>query len=179
MIRLTCIVSTIAVFIALVLGLQAVADGGGHDKQAAGDKHDMTKGTMTHAVYRPDDVRWHDGPASLPRGMQYAVLKGNPAEPGPFTMRLRVPADYEIPPHWHPSTENITVISGEFNLGMGDTFDPGNAEAMPAGTYAFMTPGMRHFAFTEKETVIQLHGIGPWEIHYLDRADDPRVSPGQ
>jgi quercetin dioxygenase-like cupin family protein len=126
------------------------------------------------ALHRPDTVQWSDGPPSLPAGAQFAVLEGDPGEEGFFLMRVRVPDGYRIPPHWHPKTERITVIRGTFHLGMGERFDADAAEVLPAESYGYWEAGMRHFAFASGETVVQIHGVGPWQIHYVDPADDPR-----
>jgi quercetin dioxygenase-like cupin family protein len=85
-----------------------------------------------------------------------------------------MPDGFTIPPHWHPAVEHATVISGTFNLGMGEKIDKSAAHALSGGGFAFMPPGMRHFAWTTGETVIQLHGIGPWKINYVNASDDPR-----
>jgi quercetin dioxygenase-like cupin family protein len=127
-----------------------------------------------HAMFRPDQVKWKEGPPSLPRGARFAVLEGDPAREGYFAMRLKLPSGYRIPPHTHPNVERVTVISGTFHLGMGETFDQAAAPALPAGSYSFMQPGMKHFAWAEGETEIQLATIGPWAINYLNPADDPR-----
>lgn len=126
-------------------------------------------------LYAPSEVKWKDGPGSLPAGAKFAVLEGDPAKEGPFLMRLWMPDSYKIQPHTHPKVERITVISGTFNLGMGDKFDQSATRAMPAGTYGFWPAGMQHFAWTKGETVLQLHGIGPWTITYVNPADDPRA----
>ena len=84
------------------------------------------------------------------------------------------PTGYTIQPHSHPGVEHLTVISGTFNLGMGEKFDKSGGRALGAGGFAFMPPGMKHFAWTTGETVIQLHGVGPWRINYVNAADDPR-----
>jgi len=127
-----------------------------------------------HAVIaRPNAVAWRPAPASLPAGARLAVLEGDPAQPGPFTMRLWMPAGYEIRPHYHPAIEHVTVLRGTFHVGMGERFDRNAAAALPAGTFAFLQPGVRHYAFTDAETVIQLHGVGPWKLIYVNPADDP------
>ena len=136
--------------------------------------HDDKKEAMA-AVHRPDGLKWQDGPPSLPPGAKFAVLEGDPAKPGPFVFRVKVPDGYKIPPHTHPKPERVTVISGTFNLGMGDTFDATKTEALPAGTYGTWPAGMKHFVHTKGETVVQFHGDGPWTITYLDPADDPRT----
>ncbi len=127
-----------------------------------------------HGLYRPEEVKWMDAPNALPAGAKLGVLEGDPFKEGLYTMRLRAPDAYKIPPHFHKKVEHVTVISGQFNLGMGEKFDDKAAQAMPAGTFGFLPPGMKHFAFAKGETVIQLHGMGPWEIVYVNPADDPR-----
>jgi hypothetical protein len=135
-------------------------------------------GARPHAiVVLPDAIEWGPAPAILPAGAQAAVLEGDPSKPGPFTLRLVMPANYRIPPHYHPAPEHVTVLEGAFHVGMGDTFDAAKATALPTGTFAALGPEVRHFAFTESRTVIQLHGIGPWSLVYVDPADDPRNPP--
>ena len=156
---------TLAALAVVVLLVSRVpAPSAGHD-----DKKDMA------ALHRPDDLKWQDGPPSLPPGAKFAVLEGDPAKPGPFVFRVKVPDGYKIPPHTHPKPERVTVISGTFNLGMGDKFDATKTEAMPTGTYGTWPPGMKHFVWVKGETVVQFHGDGPWTITYLDPADDPRM----
>lgn len=125
-------------------------------------------------LFTPARMSWRDGPASLPRGAQFAVLEGDPTREGPFTMRLKLPNGYRIPPHTHPKTERLTVISGTFRLGMGEKFDAKALRTIPAGSYGFWPTGMKHFVQVEGETVVQLHGMGPWQIVYVNSADDPR-----
>ena len=127
----------------------------------------------THVVVVPADVKWSDVP-SLPPGAQIAVLEGPLSEAVPFTMRLKLPANYQIPAHFHGAIEHVTVISGTFNLGMGDKLDRAATRGLPAGSAAIMPVGMRHFAWTGEETVVQVHGVGPWTITYVNPADDPR-----
>jgi len=117
---------------------------------------------------------WGTGPAALPPGAQMVVLEGNPAEAGLFTVRLKFPNNYTIAPHYHGSWEHITVISGVFHLGMGATFNTNGWNELRAGSFAAMPTGMRHFAHTVGETVVQLHGMGPWVVTYVNRGDDPR-----
>jgi ChrR Cupin-like domain len=127
-----------------------------------------------HGLLTPADIKWTEAPNALPAGAKLAVLEGNPFKPGLYTMRLSMPAGYKIPPHWHGKVEHVTVISGTLNLGMGEKFDESKGKAMPAGTFGFLPPQMKHFAWASEETVIQLHGEGPWEITYVNPSDDPR-----
>jgi hypothetical protein len=127
-----------------------------------------------HAIHRPTEIQWQDGPAALPPGAKFAVLEGDPAREGFFTLRIRMPDGFSIPPHIHPGIEHLTVISGTFNFGMGEKFDRSATREMPAGTFGFWPAGMKHFAWVKGETVVQAHGMGPWKIEYLNPADDPR-----
>lgn len=126
------------------------------------------------ALHRPDALKWQDGPPSLPPGAKIAVLEGDPTKPGPFVFRVKVPDGYKIPPHTHPKPERVTVVSGTFNLGMGDKFDATKTEALPIGTFGTWPAGMKHFVWVKGETVVQFHGDGPWKIEYVNPADDPR-----
>ncbi len=125
-------------------------------------------------VVLPEQVTWKPAPPSLPPGAQAAVLEGNPKEEGPFTMRLSLPDGYRIPPHSHPAVERVTVIQGTFKVGMGDKVDRSAMTALPAGTFAALQPGTRHFAEAQGKTIVQLNGVGPWKLTYVNPADDPR-----
>jgi quercetin dioxygenase-like cupin family protein len=89
-------------------------------------------------------------------------------------VRFQFPAGYHVPPHTHPKRERVTVISGTLYLATGETLDRASAKALPAGSFGYWPAGMKHTAWSDGETVIQLHGIGPWQINYLNPADDPR-----
>ena len=121
----------------------------------------------------PKDLKWADVP-SLPPGAKIAVIEGPLNEAVPFTIRLKLPADYKIPAHWHPAIEHVTVISGTFNMGTGDKLDPSKTMPLSVGSFAIMQPKTNHFAWTKEETIIQVHGFGPWAINYVNPADDPR-----
>jgi quercetin dioxygenase-like cupin family protein len=125
-------------------------------------------------VASPDAVNWSAAPPSFPKGAQVAVLSGDPSKAGPFVLRIKAPAGYKVPAHTHPADENVTVISGVFNVGMGDKLDQAKSQPVKAGGYAHMPQGMAHFAWFDEETVVQLNGIGPFGISYVNPADDPR-----
>ncbi len=122
----------------------------------------------------PSDINWVDAPPSLPPGAKIAVLEGDPTKPGPYTIRLKTPANYKIPAHGHTKGERITVISGTFNIGKGDKFDTAKGKALPAGSFYFLPAKMKHFAWTDDEVVVQISGNGPFDIDYINPADDPR-----
>jgi quercetin dioxygenase-like cupin family protein len=126
-------------------------------------------------VTTPEHLNWGPAPAILPAGARLAVLEGDPSKAGPFTMRLAMPAGYRIPPHFHQVDEHVTVISGAFQVGMGETFDESKLTTLSPGTFGVIPPGMRHFARADKPTVIQLHGVGPWGLTYVNRADQPNT----
>jgi len=117
---------------------------------------------------------WIAGPAALPPGAQMIVLEGDPTTAGLFTIRLKLPNNYAIQPHYHGAWEHLTIISGVLHLGMGDTFRPAGWTELRAGSFTALPTGMRHFAHAAGETVVQLHAMGPWTVTYVNRADDPR-----
>ncbi len=112
----------------------------------------------------------------LPPGAEAVVLYGDPAKQGLFAMRLKVPDGYRVAPHTHPQPEVVTVISGTFRLGMGEKADESRVQALPAGSFFALSPGMAHYAFFEGETVTQITTNGPWGISYINPKDDPRQS---
>jgi hypothetical protein len=154
-----------AIVVVAVLGLghwEAARSGGGQPA------------AMGPAIHRPDRLVWTDAPASLPPGAKVAVLDGDPARAGPFVMRMKFPDGYRVLPHTHPKPERVTVLAGTLHIGMGATFDAAKCEAMPVGAYGTWPAGMKHFGWFQGETVIQLHGEGPWAVEYVNPADDPR-----
>jgi anti-sigma factor ChrR (cupin superfamily) len=126
-----------------------------------------------HVMLVPADLKWADVP-SLPPGAKIAVIEGPMNEAKPFMIRLKLPANYQIPAHYHSAIEHVTVISGTFNIGMGDKLDVKATRPLTSGSVAIMQTGTRHFAWTEAETVVQVHGIGPWTVTYVNPAEDPR-----
>ena len=127
-----------------------------------------------HKMVAPGDIDWKPAPASVPAGAKMAVLRGDPSQESNFVIRLWAPAGYLIPPHWHPAFENVTVISGEANFGIGDTVDKSKGMKVVTGGFATMPPQTHHYFWTDQETVLQLHGTGPWQLYYVNPADDPR-----
>jgi len=134
---------------------------------------DQAKGPMT--LYGAADIVWRPGPATMPKGVELAVLEGDPTQPGFFTIRLRFPAGLRIMPHLHSQIEHATVLAGVLHLGMGRSFDSSATRPLPAGSFGFWVPGTPHFAWMEGRVVLQLHGQGPWTVTYVNPADDPRT----
>lgn len=127
----------------------------------------------------PDQIAWSAAPPSLPEGAETAILEGDLTRQEPHTFRLRLPDGYEIAPHSHPLREHITVLDGTLMMGMGETFERAAAEPLADGSFFVLPEGDRHYAWADGETVVQLHGTGPWEIDYVDPADDPRRDVSQ
>jgi quercetin dioxygenase-like cupin family protein len=127
-----------------------------------------------HRIVSPQQIKWSPGPGSIPAGAEAAVLYGDPGKDGLFALRLKMPKGYRIAPHSHPKPEIVTVISGTFRLGMGETPDASKAQTLQAGSFFAMPPGMVHFAVADEDTVIQLNSTGPWSLTYVNPKDDPR-----
>lgn len=126
-----------------------------------------------HAAVQPDDLKW-TAPAAYAPGAQLAVVAGDPAKEGMYVVRLKVPAGFQIAAHTHPNDENVTVLSGTFNIGTGEKLDTSKGTMLKAGGYSFVAKGMPHYAWFTEETVLQLHGMGPQGVTYVNPADDPR-----
>lgn len=126
-----------------------------------------------HKLVTGADLKWSDVP-SLPPGARLAVIEGPMSQAVPFTVRIKFPANYRLPAHHHPAVERVTVLSGTFHMGMGGRFDRKGTTPVRPGDIMIMQPGTPHFAWTDAETVVQLHGTGPWGITYVNPADDPR-----
>src|SRR6202044_3631845 len=125
-------------------------------------------------VFTPDTIPWGPPPPFVAPGAQLAVLEGNPgAASGDYTVRVKMPDGYRIAPHWHPLRENVTVISGTFKVGMGDTFDKDKMGSFPAGSFAYLDPDMHHYALATGEVIVQVHGSAPLQFNYVNPADDP------
>jgi hypothetical protein len=125
-------------------------------------------------VFTPETIPWGPPPPFVASGAQLAVIEGNPAaSTGDYTVRLKMPDGYRIAPHWHPQRENVTVLSGTFKVGMGDTFDKDKMGSFPAGSFAYLDPDMHHYAMASGEVIVQVHGSAPLQFNYVNPADDP------
>lgn len=153
----------IAVAVIATLGLAGslltlAAHPGSHDKNA----------------FTPQTIPWGPPPPFVAPGAQLAVIEGNPGAPsGDYTVRLKMPDGYKIAPHWHPLRENVTVISGNFKVGMGDVFEADKMATFPAGSFAYLDPDMHHYAMASGEVIVQVHGAAPLQFNYINPQDDP------
>lgn len=142
-------------------------------KKAATKGKSTKAATHTASITTPETVKWGDAPPVLSPGAQFAVLTGNPAGTGEYVVRLKMPDGFKIMPHWHPTQENVSVISGEFHVGMGDKFDETGMQALQPGSFAAMPAHMHHFAVAKGETIVQVNGIAPFKLNYVNPSDDP------
>ena len=129
-----------------------------------------------HTMVTADKIVWGPAPPGLPPGSQAAVIYGDPGKPGPFTLRAKLPAGYRIAPHWHPTDEHVTVLSGNIAMGTGEAWDDKALMAMPMGAYMGMAADTRHYLLAKTAAVIQVHGTGPFAINYVNAKDDPRTA---
>ena len=127
-----------------------------------------------HVLVPAEKVQWGPAPPFLPAGAQISVLEGNPAEKGAVTLRLKFPANYKIPPHWHSMTERVTVLSGALNVGMGDKLDRQTSQTLEPGGFVSLPAMMHHFAWTATPTVVQINLEGPFDIFYVNPSEDPQ-----
>ena len=129
---------------------------------------------LAAAAAQAPELKWGPAPAVFPAGAKMAVLQGDPGKTEMFTVRLDMPSGYTIPAHFHPTDENVTVISGTFLVGMGDRFDASKTMSLPAGGFVTAGANMNHFARAKGHTVVQVHAMGPFALTYVNPADDPR-----
>lgn len=118
-------------------------------------------------------IKWGPAPAIFPAGARMAVLQGDPSRSDLFTVRLDLPKGYRIPPHFHPTDENITVINGTFLVGMGDAIDTRHTMALTAGGFATAPAQKHHYAIAKTHSIVQVHAMGPFQLTYVNAADDP------
>jgi quercetin dioxygenase-like cupin family protein len=119
------------------------------------------------------EITWGDPPPVFEKGASFAVVSGDPGQPGLFAVRLKMPAGYRIAPHWHPTDEHVTVLSGTLALGMGDQLDEKAMKELPSGGYALLPAEMHHYALAKTDAIVQVHGVGPFALTYVNPADDP------
>jgi len=121
-----------------------------------------------HGIVRSADLKW----TPIIKGCDMAAIGGDPSAEGtPFTLRLRCTSGTVIPAHWHPTDENVTVLEGTFQVGMGEKFDATKLETMNPGNFVSMPKEMRHFALSKTATIVQVNAIGPFKVNWVNPAD--------
>jgi quercetin dioxygenase-like cupin family protein len=154
----------------LALATQAMAD----TKPAAAPPAAPPAADQKMTMMPEAEIKWGDAPPILPKGAKFALLYGDPGKAGTmYVVRLKMPNGYKIPAHWHPADENATVLSGTFNVGMGDKLDEKAGKAMAAGSFFSLPAQMHHFAWAKGETVVEISGMAPFGMTYVNPADDP------
>lgn len=129
--------------------------------------------SAAHVSASQHGIQWGPAPAVFPPGAEFAVLQGDPSKAEPFTVRLRFPNGYRIPPHTHPTAENVTVLSGTFLAGMGPKFVESTMQAFGRDDFASIPADHAHYAMARGQTVVQVHAIGPFVLTYVNPADTP------
>ena len=124
--------------------------------------------TQDHMILHSSDLKWQP----IMKGCELAPVDGNPDADGQlFVIRLRCAEGTKIPPHWHPTDESVTVLKGTFQVGMGETFDETKLATMNPGNFGKVPKETRHFAFSKTETIVQVHGVGPFKVNWVNPAD--------
>ncbi len=152
----TCVICIFAfAAAALVFGPRTYSQ----EKKEAGD---------AHKIVHFGDLKW----TPIIKGCDLAPVAGDPnAEGAPFVLRIRCTDGTKIPAHWHPTDENLTVLKGTFLVGMGESFDENKLQTMNVGNFVSMPKEMRHFAMNKGETIVQLHGAGPFKVNWVNPSD--------
>ncbi len=133
----------------------------------------LTLAGPAQAQVNSTDLKWGPAPPVFPAGAEMAVLSGDPSKAGTFVIRLKMPEGYKIPAHNHPTDEYLTVISGDFSLGMGDKLDETESAHLIANGFAEAPARMNHFAWTKSGAVVQVSADGPFAMTYVNPTDDP------
>jgi quercetin dioxygenase-like cupin family protein len=140
-------------------------------------KGEVSMGNHLYKIVDFEDLKW----TPLIKGCDLASLDGDlNAEGAPFVLRLRCADGAKIPAHWHPTDENITVLKGTLLVGTGETFDEAKLQAMNVGNFVSVPKEMRHFAMSKGETIVQVHGVGPFEANWVNPSEvqPPDAAPG-
>ena len=118
-----------------------------------------------HKFVKSAEIKWGEPPPVFEKGMSFTVISGDPSKPGPYVVRAKMPAGFKIAPHWHPTDEHVTVLSGTLALGMGEKIDKTTMTKLHTGGYALLPAEMRHYAMATTAVTIQVHGEGPFALN--------------
>ena len=140
----------------------------------AADTHRHQPGQSAFRSVLPEDIDWKPFPA-FPPSARLAVVVGDPSEPGPYVIRVKVPSGVKLMPHRHPEDRVYTVMSGVFYIGLGDQFDDGKLQAYPPGSVIVLPGDTFHYHWARSgEYITQVTAIGPLGLEYRNSQDDPR-----
>jgi hypothetical protein len=161
----------VAIVWAMVAALVAMVAGANSQEKKEGD--------AAHKIVHYGDLKW----TPIIKGCDLASVSGDfNAEGTPFVLRLRCADGAKIPAHWHPTDENVTVLKGTFLVGMGETFDESKLQTMNVGNFLTMPKEMRHFGTCKGETIVQVHGMGPFKVNWVNPVDvipPDKPAPGE
>lgn len=157
-------VYALALVLLAATSLVARSDGSGKRIAPA-----MASARNFHVALRPDAIQWKP----FYPGAEIAVLSGDPTKAGsPYVLRIKHRDGLKVPPHWHPFDEQLTIISGTWVMGMGEKFDLAAMQEFDAGSYLVSPKNIPHFALSKGETIVQVHGIGPFAAYFVNPEDD-------
>ncbi len=134
----------------------------------------LLAGSAAQAKSKPAELKWMAAPPALPAGAEMAVVSGDPSKAGKFTIRLKMPSNYAVPAHWHPSDEKLTLVEGKLAYGMSDRLDKANAQALAPGASIVMKAKHHHWVFTGDGATVEVSATGPFQVTYVDPGTDPR-----
>jgi quercetin dioxygenase-like cupin family protein len=135
---------------------------------AASYSQEKKESDSAHKIVHFADLKW----TPIIKGCDLAPVSGDPNTDGaPYVVRLRCADGAKIPAHWHPTDENVTVLKGTFLVGMGETFDESKLQPMNVGNFVSMPKEMRHFGLCKGETIVQVHGAGPFKVNWVNPSD--------
>ena len=115
-------------------------------------------------AYLLEESAWHEAPPGMPPGARFAVISGDPLGKGPFVMRVRLPPGYMLPPYRRPNEEQMIVLAGAITVGSGGESGTATMRTLTSGSYASLAAGELHFAHTQHGAIVQIFGMGPFEI---------------
>ena len=129
-----------------------------------------------HAQAKPAKLTWGPAPAVFSPGAKLAVVSGNPMAAGNYVVQLSMPSHYKIAPHFHPTDEHLKVVKGAFRVGMGDKMDESKTKKLAVGDTATAPAKVHHYAMTEGATIVEVSGVGPFQLTYVNPADMPKAA---
>jgi quercetin dioxygenase-like cupin family protein len=122
----------------------------------------------------PVEMKWTSQGGLAAPGMEQLNLLGDPAKPGPYTLRLKFPKGFKIAPHTHPDSREVTILSGTFATGYGEKFDAANLKILPAGSFYTEPANVPHYIEIEEDTVLQVSGMGPSGRRFVNPPETPK-----
>lgn len=150
----------------MLAGGSLIARNGGSGKRIAPA---IASARHFHVALTPETIQWKP----FYPGAEVAVLSGDPSKVGsPYVLRIKHRDGLRVPPHWHPFDGQLTVITGTWVMGMGEKFDLATAQEFPAGSYLVSPKDVPHYALSKGETIVQVHGTGPFVAYFINPEDD-------